>query len=198
MRTIFRQVRSGVLAMLAMAAVPVATPVLAQAPQTSESGGIGSQPAATAEIVAAVGDCFRFVRHHGQVDHDGLKAAGWQFGGKEDVPGGGGMPANTMVLLGKGNVIMILRHTGLSATCQTVAKIDNPARAAEVRSGVAAAMQAKPARDYKGDDAFKAMVERTSSLDDLLISDAARFTVTSSAKGETRIVSTIVVPRILD
>lgn len=181
-------------------AIPAGKAV-AQAPKTSEQGGIGSQPASVAEIVAATEDCVKFVKHHGQIDNDGLKKAGWQFGGKEDVKAGTGMPANTMVILGKGNVIMILRQTGLAATCQTVGRVADLALAADVRSGIAAALGAKPAKDYKGDDAFKAsMVARIGpkALDDMLISDVARFTVAGSAKGETMIVSMIMVPRILD
>ncbi len=181
-------------------AIPAGEAV-AQAPKTSEQGGIGSQPASVGEIVAAAEDCVKFVKHHGQVDTDGLKKAGWQFGGKEDVKAGAVMPANTMVILGKGNVVMILRHTGLSATCQTFGRVADLALVADVRSGVGAALGAKPAKDYKGDDAFKAlMVARTGpkALDDMLISDVARFTVTEIAKGETKIVSMIMVPRILD
>lgn len=181
-------------------AIPAGEAV-AQAPKTSEQGGIGSQPASVGEIVAAAEDCVKFVKHHGQVDTDGLKKAGWQFGGKEDVKAGAVMPANTMVILGKGNVVMILRHTGLSATCQTFGRVADLALVADVRSGVGAALGAKPAKDYKGDDAFKAsMVARMGpkALDDMLISDVARFTVTEIAKGETKIVSMIMVPRILD
>lgn len=181
-------------------AIPAGEAV-AQAPKTSEQGGIGSQPASVGEIVAAAEDCVKFVKHHGQVDTDGLKKAGWQFGGKEDVKAGAVMPANTMVILGKGNVVMILRHTGLSATCQTFGRVADLALVADVRSGVGAALGAKPAKEYKGDDAFKAlMVARTGpkALDDMLISDVARFTVTEIAKGETKIVSMIMVPRILD
>jgi len=175
--------------------------VAAQAVKTSEQGGVGSQPASVAEIVAAAGDCFKFVKHHGQIDSEGLKAAGWQFAGKEDVKGSAEMPANATVYLGKGNVIMILRHTGLSATCQTVSKVDDIARAEEVRTGIGTALGAKPAKDYKGDDQFKAMILSRlgpTALDTMLISDAARFTVIGSSKDGTHVVSTIMVPRILD
>ena len=110
------------------------------------------------------------------------------------------MPANMQVMLGKGNVIMILRHTGLSATCQTVARVDSLARADEVRSGISTKLGAKPAEDYKGDEAFKAFIARTApgGLENLMISDAARFTVLGKASDASNIVSTIMVPRILD
>lgn len=185
---------------LTLAALALPTVALAQAPQTSEKGGVGSEPASVAEIVNAAGDCFKFVKHHGQIDHDGLKAAGWKFGGKQDVPAGAGMPANTMVILGKDNVILILRHTGLSATCQTIARVDDLARAGEVRAGIGSSLGAKPAKDYKGDEAFKSMVGRggANALDNMLISDGARFTVMESQKGDTKIVTMTMVPRILD
>lgn len=173
----------------------------AQAPASSQQGSIGSQPASVAEMVAATEDCVKFVKHHGQIDSDGLKQAGWQFGGKEDVKAGAAMPANTMVILGKGNVIMILRHTGLAATCQTVGRVSDLALVADVRTGVAAALGAKPAKDYAGDDLFKtSMVARIGpkALDDMLISDVARITVSGTAKGDTKILSTIMIPRILD
>lgn len=183
---------------LAALALPAAA--LAQAPQTSDTGGVGSQPASVAEMVDAAGDCFKFVKHHGQIDHEGLKAAGWKFGGKQEVPAGKGMPANTMVLLGKGNVIMMLRHTGISATCQTIGRVDDLARSADVRTGIAASLGAKPAKDYKGDEAFKSMMARSGGnlLDNMLISGGARFTVLGTQKDTTTIVSMIMVPRILD
>lgn len=191
--------RLSALALALCFAAPLGA-VIADPPKTSTDGGIGSLPASVNEIVGSVGDCFRFVKHHGQVDHDGFKAAGWQFAGKQDVPGSTAMPANIQVMLGKGNVIMILRLTRLSATCQTVGRIDDAARVGEVRAGIIATQNAKPAAEYKGDDAFKATIARTSpqSLSGLLISDAARFTVFSSDKGDTKIISVIMVPRILD
>lgn len=186
-----------ILAGLTLAAL--CAPAMAGA-EVVENGGIGSQPADTAEIVAGAGDCARFVRHHGQVDFNGLKAAGWLFGGKQEVPAGVTGPANTATILGKGNVMLIVRHTGISATCQVTGRVDDLAREGEVRSGIAAALGAKPAKDYKGDDAFKATVGGRDGklLDKLLISDEDRITVMSSENGGIKVVSAIVLPRILD
>lgn len=168
---------------------------------TSDKGEVGSQPAAPAEIVDAVGDCVRFVKHHGQVDSDGLKAAGWQFGGKQQQPGQGLMPATTQIILGKGNVILILHLTGISAGCQTIGRVDDMARAGEVRSGILSRFGAKPFKDYKGDDIFKAGMTRQmkpEQLDNILISDADRFTINPIEKGEDKLVTIMMIPRILD
>ena len=189
-------------ALIATLAVPLwASSAAAQAPQTSENDGVGSQPASVAELADAVGDCEKYVRHHGQVDAAGLKAAGWGFAGKQESKAAAGMPANTAFYFGKGNVVMLVRHTGIAATCQTLGKVDDPARLEEVRRTIVSTTGAKPAKEYSGDDQFKAMlVSRTgpAALDSLLISDVARISVMSSSKDGTAIVTAIVVPRILD
>lgn len=158
-------------------------------------------PASSAEIVSAIGDCVRFVKHHGQVDHDGLKAAGWQFGGKQEQPARGPMPATTQIYLGKGNIIIVLQLTGVSAGCQTIGRVKDIAQAAEVRTGIMQAHGAKLLKEYKGDEAFKSMMVRQvkpEQLDNMLISDADRFTINPIDKGETKLVTIMMIPRILD
>jgi hypothetical protein len=189
------------LALAAPAASGGMSGALAQAPQTASKSSIGSEPASTEEIVTAVGDCVRFVKHHGQVDTDGLKAAGWQFARKEERPGQGLLPPTVRIILGKGNVILILHLTGISAGCQTIGRLDDMARADEVRSGIAARFGAKPYLEYKGDDLFKAEMARQmkpDQLDNILISDADRFTISPIEKGTDKLVTIMMIPRILD
>ena len=192
--------RAVALIALSLMSAPVLAAEAKEGIKSLSEDTIGSQLASVDEIVGAVGDCFKFVKHHGQVDHDGLKAAGWQFASKKDVPASAAMPANTEVILGRGNVIMILRLSGLAATCQTVARIEDRARVGEVRAGIAQTMKASPAIEYKGDDAFKATIGRSDPaiLANMLISDSARFTVADLSNADTSVVSTIMVPRILD
>ena len=195
------------LALLSLAAAVPAAGQQAAAPaassdvRTSAQGGIGSVPASSAEILDAVGDCVRFVKHHGQVDHEGIKAAGWKYAGKQEQPGQGLMPASTKIYLGKDNVIMVLHLTGMSAGCQAVGKITDLVQRDEVRSGIASRFGARPFSDYKGDEAFKAGMARQlkpEQLDSIMISDADRFTVMALEKDGARSLSIMMIPRILD
>lgn len=169
--------------------------------KTSETGGVGSVPALSDEILAAIGDCTRAVHQHGKVDWDVLKTAGWQFGGKQTAPARPPMPAIQQVFFGKGNVINIVQSTGISASCQTIATVTDPAASErEVRAGITGTLKAVAAKDYKGDDIFKAGVERMApgSLAKTMISDTNRYVVATNSKGGKSSIMIQMTPKITD
>ena len=192
---------------IALALCLFAAPALAADAQDgikhSSSGGIGSQPATIPEILDAVGDCVAAVHQHGKVDFDKLKAAGWQFAGKQagNVAAGGASIPTTQLYFGKDNVIQLIQMTGVSASCQTIAMVtDGIGSEAAVRSGLTARFGAVSASDYKGDEAFKASVERLApgSLAHSMINDTNRFAVLGITKNGKSIVNVTMTPKITD
>ena len=195
-------IRLFALLALAMSAVPAAA-AEPQALKTTASGGIGSQPAAVSEILNAVADCAAAVQQHGKVDFDKLKAAGWQFAGKQagNIAAGGASIPTTQLYFGKENVIQLIQMTGVSASCQTIALVtDGEASEAGVRSGLTERFGAVAASDYKGDEAFKATVEKLTpgSLAHTMINDTNRFGVVRISKNGKSIINVTMTPKITD
>ena len=168
--------------------------------QTSETGGVGSQSASSIEILDGVDACVGNIRQHGKVDFEKFKAGGWKYGGKTERPARGPIPKMTQIYLGKGNVMEIITHTGLSATCQTIASVvDLGAVEADVRKGIGERFNAVNAADYKGDEGFKAMLTGFGgTLGKVMISDQNRFVIELKTKAEKQILDIMVTPRITD
>lgn len=195
-------IRSIVLLALALTAVPAAA-ADPQGVQTSASGGVGSEPATVPEIINAVADCAAAVHQHGKVDFDKLKAAGWQYAGKQagSVTAGSASISTTQVFFGKENVIQLIQLTGFSASCQTIAMVtDGEAAEGSVRAGLTERFGAVAASEYKGDDAFKASIEKLTpgSLAHTMINDTNRFGVISMSKNGKSIVNITMTPKITD
>jgi hypothetical protein len=172
-----------------------------QAAAAPAQQAIGSQPASTAEILDAVGACNDAVKAHGEIDMPKLAAAGWQTGGRRAVPAKPPMPATTEFIFGKGNVILVISDTGLTASCKPVARVSSDAQEGEVRQGIMSRFGAKRFKDYPGDAAFKASMERMmkpDQLDAILISDTNRFVVHVAQSGDARFLTVIMTPKILD
>jgi len=155
------------------------------------------------EILNAVGDCVAAVQQHGKVDFDKLKAAGWLFAGKQagNVAAGGASIPTTQLYFGKENVIQLIQMTGVSASCQTIAMVtDGVGSEGAVRTGLTEKFGAVAAADYKGDEAFKASVERLTpgSMAHTMINDTNRFAVLGITKNGKSIVNVTMTPKITD
>lgn len=184
------------LALLAIqdAPAPAATPAPAQP-------AIGSQPASTAEMIDAVGMCIDAVKAHGEVDLPKLAAAGWQSGGRRATPAKPPMPAGTDFIFGKGNVLLIVSHTGITASCKPAARLSGDVQEGEVRDGIMARYGAKRFDDYPGDAPFKASMQRMMKPEQIaaiLISDTNRFVVHVGRTGDARFLTVTTSPKILD
>ena len=190
-----------------LALVLMAMPATAADPKpgvkTSESGGIGSQPATVAEILNGVSDCVAAVHQHGKVDFDKLEASGWQFAGKQQgkVSAGSASIPTTQLFFGKENVIQLIQMTGVSASCQTIALVTDGESAEKlVRTGLTERFGAVAASDYKGDEAFKASIDKLTpgSLAHTMINDTNRFGVVSMSKNGKSIINITMTPKITD
>lgn len=189
------------LLMVAAQAAPAKAPPSVDGVQTTDKGGVGSIPAASREILDAIGDCSRAVHQRGKVDWDLLKTAGWKFGGRKTTPAKPPMPELQMVYLGKGNVINVVQLTGFAASCRTIAMVTDMVEVErEVRAGITGRFKAVSAKAYAGDTEFKAAMSRLSdkSLDKMMISDTNRYVFETNSKGGKSSVSILMTPKATD
>ena len=177
---------------------PANTADAAATPAASDDDPIGSKPASAAEIMEGVGSCFRNVKAHGEVDLDGLRADRWLSGGRDEVPARFPLPEMRRLTLGKGQVIAIIMHTGISASCQIIAQVAAASDKDVVRAGIMENFGLEPFDDYDGDPYFKAAMTRqlkNGETDNLLLGPNYRATVAGVERDGKQYLTILVTPK---